>query len=70
MGHIADRQTLVFSEDHQLLQAIPQSHMEQILDDAIRAIRIVAQRPQVLCHYEDSFLCSGGRYDCPRTLVI
>ena len=46
MGQIANRQSLVFSERSQLLQAIPQFHVERILHQrtANREIRIATQR--------------------------
>ena len=56
MGRIANRQSLAFSERGQLSQAIPQFHVERMLNEwtnvkrmnANRAIRIAAQRTQGL----------------------
>ena len=56
MGKIANRQSLAFSERGQLSQAIPQFHVERMLNE------------RRVC--EDKFLCFRGRYDRQRTLAI
>ena len=60
MGKIANRQSLAFSERSQLSQAIPQFHVERLLNEwnANRVIRIAAQRTQGLWGLISVFL--GG----------
>ena len=70
MGKIDNRQSLAFSERNQLLQAIPQFHVERILHQRTPIARFESQRNERRV-YEDQILCFfGGRYDHQRTLVI
>ena len=69
MGKIANRQSLAFSERGQLSQAIPQFHVERMLNEWTPIARFESQHNERrVC--EDQFLCLGGRYDRQRTLAI
>ena len=69
MGKIANRQSLAFSERGQLSQAIPQFHVERMLNERTTIARSESQHNECkVC--ENDFLCFGGRYDCQRTLAM
>ena len=59
MGKIANRQSLAFSERDQLSQAIPQFHVERMLNEWTPIARFESQHNERRA-YEDSFLCFGG----------
>ena len=69
MGKIANRQSLAFSERNQLSQAIPQFHVERMLNEWMPITRFESQHNErMVC--ENQFLYFGGRYDRQRTLAI
>ena len=68
MGKIANRQSLAFSERNQLSQAIPQFHVERMLNEWTPIARFASQCNELV--YEDQILCFQGRYDRQRTLAI
>ena len=69
MGKIANRQSLAFSERSQLSQAIPQLHVEQMLNEWTPIARFESQHNECrVC--QALFLCFRGRYDCQQTLAI
>ena len=69
MGKIANRQSLAFSERGQLLQTIPQFHVERMLNERTPIARFESwHNERRVC--ENSFLCFRGRYDRQRTLAI
>ena len=69
MGKIANRQSLAFSERGQLSQAIPQFHVERMLNKRTPIARSESRHNEHrVC--EDQFLCFRGRYDRQPTLAI
>ena len=61
MGTIANRQSLAFSERGQLSQAIPQLHVERVLNEWTPIAWLESQHNERRA-YEDQFLCIWGRY--------
>ena len=70
MGKIANRQSLAFSDRSQLSQAIPQFHVERLLNEWTPIARFEWQHSERrVC--EDQLLCFFlGRHDRQRTLAI
>ena len=69
MGQIANRQSLAFSERSQLSQAIPQFHVEQMLNEWTPIARFESQHNERRDN-EDKFLCFRRRYERQWTLAI
>ena len=69
MGKIANRQSLAFSERGRFSQAIPQVHVERMLNEWTPLTRCESRHNERRV-YEDQFLCFRGRYDRQRTLAI
>ena len=70
MAKIANRKSLVFSKRGQLLQVIPQLHMDRMLHERTPLVRLES-RWTALRVYDDRFLhVFWGRHDRHRTPVI
>ena len=69
MGKVANRQSLAFSESGQPSQAIPQFHVERLLNEWTPIAQFESRHNERrVC--EDKFLCFRGRFDRQRRLAI